>query len=152
MTAPGLYQARMSMADWTASQPFEVKMDPRVLAEGISREDVLAQLELSLEVRDTLDRARETARSLEDAKEAGDDGAKTLTPELEEVRSRLVTDPVRYSRPMLIDQLTYLYQNLQRADQRPGRDAYERFEMLRTEWNEILDRLEKLLPVAAQPQ
>ena len=39
----------------------------------------------------------------------------------------MITASTRYSRPMLVDQLEYLYQNLGKADQRPGQDAYTRY-------------------------
>ncbi|HEY5657425.1 MAG TPA: hypothetical protein VIY27_06515, partial [Myxococcota bacterium] len=53
---------------------------------------------------------------------------------------------VRYSQPMLIDQLEYLLDMTTRADQQPGRDAYARYDQLRGELaalEEALDRIER---------
>jgi len=63
---------------------------------------------------------------------------------LREIRRQLVPDPVRYSQPQLLDQLKYLYQNLDRADQVPGRDAYERFGKLSTMLRDLIRELERI--------
>ncbi len=46
---------------------------------------------------------------------------------------------------MLVDMLSYLYQNLNRADQRPGKDAYDRYDALNQELNGYLEKLEQVL-------
>ena len=44
------------------------------------------------------------------------------------IEEKIVTADLRsYPTPMLLDQLRYLYSNLDRADQKPGRDAHVRF-------------------------
>jgi photosystem II stability/assembly factor-like uncharacterized protein len=124
---PGSYTARLTAAGVTRTAGFEVKLDPRVVKEGVTVADVTAQTELALKARDAVSSARALAAQLDRAiKGAGPDAAKRL----EAVRRELVTAPVRYSRPMLLDQLEYLYSNLNRADQRPGKDAYDRYEEL----------------------
>jgi hypothetical protein len=45
----------------------------------------------------------------------------------------LVAEPVRYGRPGLQTQITYLYGLTTQADQRIGRDAVERYQTLRGE-------------------
>jgi hypothetical protein len=120
---------------------FEVKMDPRVVREGqVSEEDVTAQVELALEVRDALSDARLAAVHLEEAIEEASDEEKGA---LIAIKDELVTAPIRYSQPMLVDQLSYLYENLQRADQRPGRDAIDRWEKLNGELQVHLSKLEQ---------
>ena len=42
-----------------------------------------------------------------------------------------------YQQPMLIDQIEYLASMLAGADQRPGADAFERFEALRKRFEEL---------------
>ena len=46
---------------------------------------------------------------------------------------------------MILDQLVYLYQNLRRTDQRPGRDAYERYEQLEGALREQVEKLDGIL-------
>ena len=49
------------------------------------------------------------------------------------LEAQLVTSPVRYSTPMLRDQINYLYGLISGADQTVGRDALERYAELRKE-------------------
>ncbi len=149
MAPPGTYQARLTVGDWSDTQSFEVRMDPRVEREGISRADLTGQVELALQVRDALGSARLAAARLERAREelsAGDaESARQMLAALEEIKAELVTAPVRYSRPVIIDQLTYLYDNLRRADQRPGQDAQDRYAELNGALQDHIGKLEQVL-------
>jgi hypothetical protein len=49
----------------------------------------------------------------------------------------LVTADIIYPQPMLIDQMKYLRSMLMQADQRPGKDAYDRYEVLKTLWQNL---------------
>ncbi len=148
MVPPGTYQARLSAGEWSASQAFRVELDPRVQREGISSQDLLAQARLALQVRDALSRARQLAARIEEVLKEGEQaeqeeggGARVLDEArksaLESLQAELVTAPVRYSQPMLIDQLDYLYDNLISADQRPGADADRRYRVLSDQLEEI---------------
>ena len=46
---------------------------------------------------------------------------------------------------MLADQIQYLYSMLQSADQKPGKDAYQRLDTLKAELERHKARLERLL-------
>jgi hypothetical protein len=46
---------------------------------------------------------------------------------------------------MLLHQIQYLYSMLQRADQRPGKDAYERLEVRRREVRELAGRVQAVM-------
>ena len=128
MVPPGSYRARLTVGAWTESVSFDVKMDPRVTDEGwVTEADVRAQVELALDARDALSNARLAVVRLDEA-----ETAKPGHAGLAAIRGALVTAPVRYSRPMLVDQLSYLYSNLDTADQRPGKDAVDRYQELRT--------------------
>ena len=141
LVAPGTYRARLTTGDWSRTVSFEVKMDPRVVGEGqVTEEDVTAQVELALKVREALSDARLAAANLEKAiEEASEDEKEALLP----IKNKLVTASIRYSQPMFVDQLAYLYGNLQRADQRPGRDAFERWDSLNEALQEQLRKLER---------
>jgi len=142
MVSPGTYQARLTVGDWSEVRSFEAMMDPRVLAEGVTAADIEAQAKLGLQVRDTLSSARRAADQLKKAEE----GATGTTAEsLAEIRKQLLTAPVRYSQPMLIDQLEYLNGNISRADQAPGADALARFEELDAALKEQVRKLHEVL-------
>lgn len=142
MVPPGSYTARLSVDGWSASQSFAVMLDPRVEAEGTSVAEVERQIAMALQVRDALSEARLAVQRIAAAKERGEG---SLSAEVEAVERELVTTPVRYSRPMLVDQLQYLYGNLTRADQEPGQDAVRRYEQLSTALEGHIATLERLL-------
>jgi hypothetical protein len=139
MVPPGIYQARLTVGNWSSGVSFELKMDPRVLKEGITEADVSAQAEFALKVRDTLSETRRVTAKVEKAIEDKSKDEELLVA----IKKRLISDPGRYAQPMLLDQLEYLYSNLIRADQRPGQDAYDRFEELNNALQEQTKKLEE---------
>ena len=136
---PGRFEARLTVGDRSETQAFQVRLDPRVAAEGLTSTDIRAQVDLAMEARDALSEARLAVERMERARIDGELGA------LEEIYDELVTQSRRYSQPMVVDQLQYLYSNLIVADQRPGRDAELRYEDLRGALDEQMAALEKLL-------
>ena len=142
MVPPGTYTARLSTGDWSASRTFQVLLDPRVAAEGIGEDVVRRQVDLALQARDALSEARLAVHRINEARNRGDG---SLAEAVEAIERELVTAPIRYSRPMLVDQLQYLYGNLTRADQEPGQDAVFRYDQLNTALQEHVRNLERLL-------
>ena len=142
MVPPGTYTARLTAGDWSASRSFDVMLDPRVVAEGVGEDVVMRQVELALQARDALSEGRLAVHRINEARQRG---GGNLAAEIEAIERELVTAPRRYSRPMLVDQLQYLYGNLTRADQEPGQDAIVRYDQLNTALEEHVSRLERLL-------
>ena len=139
LAAPGRYTVTLTAGETTATRDFRLRMDPRVVGEGwVTAEQVREQVTLALAARDALSEARMAAARLEAALEAAEAGGGV---ELREIHEELVTPPVRYSQPMLVDQIGYLASNLDSADQPPGRDARERYEELRGQLDGVLARL-----------
>jgi len=152
MVGPGMYQARLTVGNRVQAQSFWVEMDPRVVKDGVTEADVAEQVALLLQARDALSDARLAAQRIETAKQqyVGREGRRQqgILAQLTAIEGKLVTDQtegVRYPTPMLIDQLSYLYGNLDRADQRPGRDAYERYEELNSLLTSYLSELQSVL-------
>jgi len=75
-------------------------------------------------------------KRLADATGAAADTLRMLTG----LHDALVTAPIRYSEPKLLDQLTYLYGMTMNADQRIGRDAVERLAELQGQLAELVKR------------
>jgi hypothetical protein len=141
MAVPGSYMVRLSKGNWSAEQPLSLKMDPRVEALGTTIADLQAQLEHNLKVRDAIGKAKRMAAEVDslrsDLKKVPEDHEQEMD-QLDKIYHRLVTlEEGSYQAPMLIDQLDYMYSMTLRADQRPGRDAYERYEQLNSELNSI---------------
>ncbi|MEL6924750.1 MAG: hypothetical protein AAFO94_11955, partial [Bacteroidota bacterium] len=143
VVAPGSYTIRLTIDGEQLEQTALVKMDPRVAAAGVTQQDLLAQEQLSLNVSSLLDDARSLSKKLKDKKEKlekmteADDDKQLEISKMESVQQQLVTDEGRYQQPMLIDQLRYLKSMLDRADQRPGKDAYDRYAELKRIYDEL---------------
>ncbi len=140
LVAPGIYTLALQVDGQTYSKEVEIKADPRVLAAGVTREQMAAQVALALQVVDLLSEAKQLADKL-------DTKMKPLKTRLAKKASRrtqakydayagvyhqLVTPEGIYMRPRLIDQLTYLGMMINRADQQPGKDAYDRYQELKS--------------------
>jgi hypothetical protein len=140
LAPPGTYTATVMIENTRMSQDFEVVMDPRVIAEGIKVVDVVAQAEFTAKVRDVYSAAQRAVQGLREAREA--DGE--LSGPEQEIWTAMVTDGRRYSPPMLLDQLQYLYFNIQAADQRPSGDMQARYTELAEELHGYLQTLGSL--------
>ena len=116
LAVPGAYQARLTVGDWSATQSFEVLIDPRVDADGVSQADLEEQLAFNLQVRDALSDAQQAAVRIDSTKslltdrvDAEDAQALRVKEDLDEIEAALVTDDAdSYPPPMLINQLKYL--------------------------------------------
>jgi photosystem II stability/assembly factor-like uncharacterized protein len=146
MALPGQYAARLTAGDASMSHSFSVVMDPRVAADGVTMADLQAQYDLVKEINATMAEAAEVASRIDNGVESAGDEAQD---EFEALQAEMRDDPVgSYPQPMLLNQLRYLSSMLNRADQRPGQDAYVRHEQLKTRLAEIkaeLERLERLI-------
>ncbi len=140
---PGTYQARLVVGNWSDTKSFDVMADPRVLDSGITIADLYEQVDLAVEARDALSEARLAVARMQAAMEAGASGEVKQT--IDRIRPLMETAPVRYSRPMLVDQLQYLYSNVMRWDQPPGDDAVVRYDELYTLLQSYMRDLERVL-------
>ena len=154
LAAPGTYQVRLIVGDTSLAQPLRLRIDPRVAEDGVTVANLEEQLELNLQIRDALSEARKAAAEMaaaekeaEKALEKGeitDAEAQDVRARMAELKPTLVTSEAgSYPQPMLIDQLRYLYGMTTRADQKLGRDAFERFEELRGELDRFLQKVEQ---------
>ncbi|MCP4727726.1 MAG: hypothetical protein GY863_21985, partial [bacterium] len=135
---PGIYQVRVSAGNWSQTERFELLADPRIVKDGVTQYDMIAQQNISLKVRDLISRTNLTIERINGAKE----GANRRDAEkLDELYNRIVTAGGRYPQPMLANQVSYLYSMLDRADQKPGKDAYIRYDELKTQLEEIITEL-----------
>ena len=137
--APGRYSVRVSAGAWSATRPLTVVMDPRVREAGVTSNDLEEQEGLALAVRELMSRAAMTLAEVEarmvDAGGADLERLRTLHRELTE------REDVSYPQPMLLEQIGYLYGMVAAAPQRVGRDAFTRYDQLRTALKELEARL-----------
>ena len=144
LAKPGVYTARLTVGDDVAEQAFELIVDPRVLEQGTTLEDIGAQVDLSLQLVELLAEARKLEKQLtdeqEDLESKGDQRSESEQKRLDRVASVLVdlkTDDIIYPQPMLTSQISYLYNMINTADQAPGKEAEDRFEVLAAQLREI---------------
>jgi len=155
MVKPGTYQAKLTAGNWSKSERFDVLIDPRVVKDGVTQSDLEAQESLSLKVRDLLSNARFLAQQVEkerkrlaDVIEEGGNAAGRAgenDKKLEKIQVKLVTAGGRYPTIMYVDQVSYLYSMLNRADQIPGRDAYIRHDELKAELDGFIGEVKKII-------
>src|SRR5690606_30567639 len=142
LVAAGTYEVRLVHEHGASTQNLTLTMDPRLAAEGITAEDLQAQAELILAVQELSQRTDKLVaelRRLSRAQMSEERGAK-----LDAIRARLVNASGAYPQQMLQSQVRYLSSMIDRADQRPGGDAYVRLKQLEQEIGACEDDLNAL--------
>ncbi|HEX7122228.1 MAG TPA: hypothetical protein VF178_07635, partial [Gemmatimonadaceae bacterium] len=137
---PGTYRVRLVASGVRMEQPLTVRLDPRIAKDGVTLADLREQLEHNLRVRDLVTEVNELVAQVEQTRRrlANAQGAAADTlARVNAIRAKLVTPPVRYSKPELQDHIRYLYTLTTAAQQKIGRDAVERYRQLRAELDAI---------------
>jgi hypothetical protein len=159
MVVPGRYQVRLTAGSVVQTRPLDVKLDPRVAADGVTAADLAELYDISVKVRDAISEGRGLQARIGAAMEKA--GVKTppvpapgqwvsaMTFEhpLQGLWSRLVTSPGVYQQPMLLDQLQNIGRMLGQAEQKPGRDAWDRYNDLMKELASIKAEADRLAPM-----
>jgi hypothetical protein len=145
---PGQYTARLTVGSTTLTQPITVLVDPRIAAEGITAADLKEQFDHNLRMREMVAevgryRARANA-AVARLQSASGAGADTLA-RVRTLLAKIETEPVRYGRPGIQQQISYLAGMTSGADQKVGRDAIQRHAVLRKELDAIKAELERSL-------
>jgi photosystem II stability/assembly factor-like uncharacterized protein len=144
---PGSYVARVKVGETTLSQPFTVLIDPRLAAEGVTAADIKEQFDHNTRMRQfTAEVTAFAARVREaQAKFRGATGAEAQTArQVEAVAAKLFTEPVRYGKPGLQAHVSYLAGMTGGVDMKIGRDALERYAVLRKEFEALKVELDKI--------
>jgi photosystem II stability/assembly factor-like uncharacterized protein len=145
---PGQYQARLKVGTVTLTEPFNLLIDPRVAEDGVTVADLQEQFEHNMRMRELVNGANQLATRVREAQNklrngAGADG-ETLS-RLNVIAEKLFTEPVRYGKPGLQAHISYLAGMTANVDQKIGRDAIERYEVLKKEFEEMRGEVERLL-------
>jgi photosystem II stability/assembly factor-like uncharacterized protein len=144
---PGKYSVRLTDGAWTFTQPLTVTEDPRIAAAGITTADLREQFEHNIRVRDLVTEVNQLVARVRTAEQSLR-GKPDEAPQLDKVQtlaSHLITPSIRYSKPELQTHITYLYQMTNSADQKIGRDAEERYQILRKELDQRRAELDQIL-------
>ncbi|WP_405566988.1 WD40/YVTN/BNR-like repeat-containing protein [Polaribacter sp. Asnod6-C07] len=133
LVAPGKYTAKLKVDGQSFEQDFEIKMDPRVAASGLTKTDLVNQIALQQKVTVLLSKANKLQAKLE--KDKSDKAKKVL--------KQLKNDSVVYPQQMFVAQVSYLLYMISSADQKPGQEAEKRY-------TELLNKFEELKQEATE--
>ncbi len=146
---PGDYMVTVSVGGQTKTVPLRVDIDPRLAAEGYTAADLQEQFTHNVRMRDmvaevnaVIARAREAETRLA---AAGASAADSLAKVRTVLRGQLLTQPVRYGKPGLQAHIQYLSSMTTRVDQKVGRDALERADVLRKELDDAKAALDRAI-------
>jgi photosystem II stability/assembly factor-like uncharacterized protein len=138
---PGRYQVQLKTGNVTLTQPLIVLIDPRVAADGVTLADLEEQFEHNMRMREMVTvvsqlvtRVREAQNKLRNSSS----GDAAVTSRVNELAAKLLTEPVRYGRPGLQAHITYLAGMTTNVDQKIGRDAIERYQVLKKELDALI--------------
>ena len=140
----------------TKTQPLTVKIDPRMIKDGVTPAILVEQMTFNLKVRDAIERGQQARRS-----PAEGDGHRKRRKQrkhritrcrvddaLKALYDKLVNKPGAYPANMLIAQLQNVARVAGSADQKIGASAYERFAQLQKELAALTSEIDKALPRA----
>ena len=144
VAVPGNYKVRLIVGSAVSTQPLTIIEDPRVTASGVTQADLKEQLEHNLKVRDMVsDVNRAVARIRQAREKIASQNEKS--ERLNTLASHLITPSIRYSKPELQTHITYLYGMTNNTDQKVGKDAIDRYSVLRKELAQRLAELTEIL-------
>ena len=144
---PGAYQVKLTADGQTFTQPFTVLIDPRLAAEGLTAADLKEQFEHNMRMRELSNAVGQAVSRVSEAQKkfaaAGAPGEQAK--QLDEISKKLLTERVRYGKPGLQAHIQYLAGMTTGTDQKVGRDALERYAVLKKELDAITAELDKIL-------
>jgi photosystem II stability/assembly factor-like uncharacterized protein len=145
---PGQYQARLKVDTTTLTEAFNVLIDPRVAEDGVTLENLQEQFEHNMRMRELVTSVNQIAARVRDAQAKLRNASRTDSDtgnRVNAIAAKLFTPQVRYSKPGLQAHITYLAGMTANIDQKIGRDAIERYEVLRKELDAIRAEVDSVL-------
>jgi photosystem II stability/assembly factor-like uncharacterized protein len=144
---PGNYTAKLTVGDKILIQTFEVILDPRQKAEGITPEILQKQQEIQTKLiallsdaRRFQDRLETEVKTLKDKK--GRRAKKRLT-QLNATLQEIKNDDGAYPQQMLVSQISYLYNMVNGVDQVIGKDVLDRYKELAERFKELQEKVKR---------
>jgi hypothetical protein len=130
------------------AEAFNVLIDPRVAEDGVTVADLREQFghnmrmqELVKSVNRIADRVKNIQIKLINVSATDGD----TSDRVKAIAARIFTEPGPYGKPGLQEQINYLAGMTDGVDQKVGRDALERYKILRQQLNEIQAEFENVI-------
>lgn len=131
LAMPGQYSILLKVNGKEHKQSFSLLRDPRVSEQEVSQLDLQLQDNLLKQLIDLQSKVNKQIANLEAILELEEQ------EKYREAYDFLVQKDGRYTKPMFSAQLNYLYGIINKADQKPGNDAFSRFAQLQNQYNEF---------------
>lgn len=158
---PGIYRAKLSVGEWSQTQPFEVKADPRW---DVSTEQLQETFDLTMQVRGMISNFQQAIADIrsmqvqiasvadrEQSNEAIRVRADSLNAKLAALENVFINnniksgqDPIGMER-RLSNRMGRLYQVMRSHDARPTAGMRERFEDLQKVYESYMNRYKKIV-------
>ena len=156
---PGTYRVRLTVGEWSHTESFEVRKDPRL---ETTLAELQEQFDLMVEVRDKITETQQAVTRIMAERERINDAAeRSANPEIKRVaesiseklsvaeRKLCITghgsDEAFY--PGMTQRLAVLYSVIAGSDHKPIDSAYERFEELKNALSVHLNEVEEIFEV-----
>jgi hypothetical protein len=149
---PGQYIVRLSVDGASSEQTFEIRKDPRIKA---SDDDLVAQFELMVEIRDRFTEVSNTVLKIRDVRAAltkeSAAEADAILAELRQIEGILMIwmgsaeHPMMWSAPGLTEKLSSLSSAVLSGDAKPTASMYGVFDDLTRRFEEQRNRLNQLM-------
>ncbi|MEO6222657.1 MAG: hypothetical protein ABIP90_05360, partial [Vicinamibacterales bacterium] len=142
--APAQYQARLKVGDTTLTESFNVLLDPNVAEDGVTAEDLQEQFDHGVKMNALVASVNQTVTRVRAAQTQFGSGATADAAKLKQVNAladKLNTQPIRYGRPGLQAHIQYIARLGLGIDQKVGRDAIERYGVLKAELDKLIEQL-----------
>ncbi|MDG2375111.1 MAG: hypothetical protein P8M18_02055 [Woeseiaceae bacterium] len=147
LVRPGEYTIRLTAGGTTADQVLTIVVDPRVIAQGTSQQDIDEQVAMQLILIDLMSEVRQFQQTVEneqaDLEKRSDDLRLNEVERLllvSDVLNAVKDDEIIYPRPMLARQISFLLNMISGADQAPGVEAADRLTELSATLADLKER------------
>jgi photosystem II stability/assembly factor-like uncharacterized protein len=137
---PGQYQVRLKTGNTNLTQPFTVAVDPRVAADGVTVSDLQEQFDHNMRMRDLVSSVNQLVTRVREAIGKSPNDQRIIS-----LAGKLLNEPVRYGKPGLQAHITYLASMTSNVDQKIGRDAVERYQVLKKELDTLRAEADRVL-------
>ncbi len=158
LAVPGQYQVRLTVGDQSFTQPFEIRLDPRL--KGVTTADVQQQFTLAMKLRDQTSKANDAViqiRTVKEklAKQPDSPANKKLKEQLSiieenlyQIRNQSGQDPLNF--PIkLNNRLAALWRSVETGDATPTDGSYKVYDELSADLDRQLAALDALLKTKA---
>lgn len=159
LALPGIYTVKLTAAGKTFTEPFEIKLDPRI--KDVTQADLVEKFNLAMQIKNEVSKANEAVvkiRSIKDelAKRSGGGNNKWLVDQLSaieealyQVKNQSSQDPLNF--PIkLNNKLAALQRVVETGESKPTAGSYTVFKELKNELEVELNKLERLLKTIQQ--